>query len=99
MTTHHMCLSVRGALMNWHRGSHHGFQHDDGSPMTNAEAKAALLEELARGHEVIPFGQCDDFDYKSGCRGHVAAPSTLGRADSVAEARAPQGASGPEEKP
>ena len=69
----HMCLSVRGALMNWSDRQFDGvFTHDDGRSMTPMEAKAALLDELAKGHEVIPCGPvCDGFDYGGGgCPGH-----------------------------
>jgi len=28
------------------------------------------MDLLSEGKEVIPIGQCDDWDYKTGCRGH-----------------------------
>lgn len=66
-----MGLSVRGALTNWSDSRMRGmFKTDDGHEMTAAEAKAELLELLSKGVEQIPFGKCDDFDPKSGCRGH-----------------------------
>lgn len=46
------------------------FKHEDGRSMTPEEARDQLYDELAKGHEVIPFGPCDNFDYKTGCRGH-----------------------------
>jgi hypothetical protein len=47
------------------------FTKDDGSVMTNKEAKDALIEELLKGHRVIPCGKCDNFDYSGrGCGGH-----------------------------
>jgi hypothetical protein len=42
----------------------------DGSRFTPDELKAAFIEELSKGHEVIPTCQCDNFDYKKGCLGH-----------------------------
>ena len=72
-TIHHMCLSVRGALMNWSDRQFVGvFRHDDGRSMSPSEAKEALLDELSKGREVIPCGPvCEGFDYKGGgCPGH-----------------------------
>jgi len=44
---------------------------DDGTTYTANELKAAFLDELAEGHEVLPIGSpCEGFDYKSGCPGH-----------------------------
>lgn len=57
--------------MNWPLRQFEGlFKKDDGTLMTAREARAALLDELSKGHEVIPIGECDNFDYKTGCRGH-----------------------------
>jgi hypothetical protein len=63
----HICLSVRGAL--WNR-SFDGFRHNDGLPMTRREAFDGLCDELSKGHEKLPMGDCDNFDWKTGCRGH-----------------------------
>ena len=71
--TVHMSLSVRGALKNMTRKELAGmFTHDDGRRMTADEARDALMDELAKGHEVIPFGpSCEGFDYSGGgCPGH-----------------------------
>lgn len=38
--------------------------------MTPSEAHDALCDELAKGHEVIPCGSCDSWDYVTGCPGH-----------------------------
>lgn len=80
--TYHLCLSVRGALMNWSNRRLAGvFRHDDGRSMTPREAKQTLLDELAKGHEVIPIGTaCEGFDYSGGgCPGHEVpeAPLTI----------------------
>lgn len=69
-----MCMNVRGALMNMTaKELATAFSHDDGRRMTPREAKEALLDELAKGHKVIPFGPpCEGFDYTGGgCPGHV----------------------------
>ncbi len=73
MTRHfHMWLDVRGALANWSDREFRGaFKHDDGRAMTAREAKEALMDEIAQGHRVIPIGDCPDFDFQTGCPGHV----------------------------
>jgi hypothetical protein len=70
--TIHVCLSVRGALMSWtNRDFVNLIKHDDGRTMTTDEAKSALMDELAKGHEVLPFGEpCEGFSYRTGCPGH-----------------------------
>jgi len=76
MKRYHMSLNVRGALVNWSDDDLATLlQHDDGSPMTAREAKLALLDELAKGHEVIPMSEaCEGFDYSGrGCPGHEVA--------------------------
>lgn len=75
----HMCLDVRGFLKNSKKRDYKGmFKHDDGRTMTPDEAKDALLDELAKGHVVIPFGKpCDGFDYSGGgCPGHAIPDET-----------------------
>lgn len=72
-TKHHMCMNVRGALSNWSDQRYVGvFTHDDGRTMTPKEAFDSLLDELAKGHVVIPIGPvCEGFDYSGGgCPGH-----------------------------
>jgi hypothetical protein len=68
----HMHLNVRQfitrPLNKYPKGL---FTKDDGSVMTNREAREALLDELQQGHVVIPCGKCDNFDYSGeGCLGH-----------------------------
>lgn len=71
----HMGLSVRGALTNWKLRDFRGmFKAEDGRTMTPQEAKATLLDELSQGHEVIPYGKCDNWDWKKGCQGHSESP-------------------------
>ena len=44
---------------------------DDGSKMTGEQLKAAFIEELSKGHKVIPLGKpCEGFSYVTGCPGH-----------------------------
>lgn len=71
-TITHMCLDIEGFLSNARfpdkfKGM---FKHDDGSPMSPADARAELFACLRKGWRVIPLGACDNFDYQTGCRGH-----------------------------
>ena len=70
MQSVHMCMSVRGALRKPDKEIKGILLHEDDTPMTASEVREALFDELAKGHEVIPIGECDNFDYKKGCRGH-----------------------------
>ena len=64
----HMSLSVRGALRN---RSFDWFTKDDGSTCTKEEGFNYLCDKLAAGWEKLPIGDCDNFDPKTGCRGHA----------------------------
>ena len=70
----HVCQSVRGALMNWRDEEWQDCCTDlaTGRTLTPREVKEAFLDELSKGHEVIPFGEpCEGFDYSGGgCPGH-----------------------------
>ena len=68
----HMKLNIRGFIRNSRFPQDYGvFEHDDGRAMTPAEAQDMLLDELAKGHTVIPCGKCNNFDYSGGgCQGH-----------------------------
>lgn len=70
--TVHMCMDVRGALHNWSDREMQGvFTDADGKPLSIREAKEFLMDEIAKGHRVIPIGDCDQFDFQTGCPGHI----------------------------
>lgn len=69
----HMRVNLRGFLRNnRYPDDYHGlFTHDDGRPMKAGEAHDELLDHIAKGHNFIPLGTCDNFDYvEHGCLGH-----------------------------
>jgi hypothetical protein len=68
-----MRLDIKGCLMNWKTKELKGmFRHDDGRAMSGEEAKDELLNELSRGHNYLPFGECVGFDpIEKGCPGHA----------------------------
>lgn len=71
--TFHIHLSVRGALRDFSKRQLKGmFRMEGGRECTADEAKDHLLEALAQGKEVLPFGPpCEGFDFAgNGCPGH-----------------------------
>ncbi len=68
----HMSLSVRGAIRNYRDWIGAMMNSETGEPLTANEIQDALMDELVRGHEVIPLGEaCEGFDYSGGgCPGH-----------------------------
>ena len=72
MKTIHMCADIRGMLENYTRKcSLNGvFKDDDGRSLTHEEARNYLYDCLTKGWKVIPYGDCDNFDYQTGCKGH-----------------------------
>lgn len=92
MSSTNICMSlcVRGAIRNLQaqRSKKTGYTHDNGNPMTKAEAIDALMDELAKGHETMPMGKkcgnpcghsgCKGFDYsaRGGCPGYTVEGGT-----------------------
>lgn len=78
MKTIHICQSIVGPLRTWTKRdwtkATKYMKRSDGSRYTADELKDAFLAELAQGREVIPIGECDNFDWKVGCKGHPAEP-------------------------
>lgn len=65
----HCCLDVQGGIRN--AKDLKGCITVDGHTLfTVKEVKSFLQDHLNAGHEVLPMGDCDNFDYKTGCRGH-----------------------------
>lgn len=70
MTTYHIHVSIRGVLRlntkNFEKQYGGVLSESDGTPVTIQ----TLKNELSIGHEIIPAAGCDNFDWKTGCRGH-----------------------------
>ena len=64
----HLSLDIRGAIHN--RDGWKSVSAKDGRKLTKAEAVEWLMDRLAEGKRVLPFGPCDGFDYQKGCPGH-----------------------------
>lgn len=72
--TIHVCLDVRGCIHNgeWRR-SLVGACYDSKTSrkLTASEILDELLDHVAAGHKVIPYGNpCEGFSYETGCPGH-----------------------------
>jgi len=70
-TIKHMSTNIEGLLRNM-KGKKINFLDDDnGRQMTDKEARRAIAELQAKGHKLIPSGDCDGFDpFGGGCPGH-----------------------------
>lgn len=64
-----MCLSIEGALNQ--RKNLKGLMEDDhGNPFTDKEVRMYLKQAQSEGKRVLSMGDCDNFDYQTGCKGH-----------------------------
>lgn len=65
----HMCIDIDGALKNAQMWK--GCITVDGRVLnTVEEVREFFRKQKAMGREVLPLGDCDNFDYKKGCLGH-----------------------------
>jgi hypothetical protein len=84
--TFHMALSVRGLLAQERtckrefRRALKWLTRDDGTLYASVdEMREALLDQIAAGNEMLPSGECDNFDPKTGCKGHSDAKAVHSR--------------------
>lgn len=69
MRTFHCCLDISGGIKNakmWRDC----IRVDGRLLHTEREVKAFFREQQAMGRRVLPLGDCDNFDYQTGCKGH-----------------------------
>lgn len=65
----HMCIDIEGALMN--ANNFVGNITIDGKTLFSVkEIKDFFQSQLDLGRKVLPIGDCDNFDYQTGCKGH-----------------------------
>lgn len=70
-TRRHVCLSIEGAIRNA-KDLKGCITLDDGRVLnTVAEIREFMRVQLAMGRKVLPIGDCDNFDYQTGCKGHI----------------------------
>ena len=68
MRSFHFCQCLEGALNNWDIKTWRALAKDNA--MTVKAIKKEFRRLMAEGKEVIPIGECDNFDFKKGCQGH-----------------------------
>lgn len=65
----HVSLNIDGGIQNARLLK--GYITVDGRVLnTVKEIRAFLYEQKAMGRKVLPMGDCDNFDYQTGCMGH-----------------------------
>lgn len=70
-TIHHMSTNIEGLLRNTKGKKINFIDDDEGRTMSDKEARAAIAELQAKGHKLIPSGNCEGFDpFGGGCPGH-----------------------------
>jgi len=73
-SNYHMSLNIEGCLRFHKRKKITYFTNDDGSQMSDTEARKYLAECQGKGWKKIPCSPCEGFDYfEHGCPGHLIA--------------------------
>lgn len=70
VTTRHMQWNIRGALKRSDKDLDGIMEFEDGTLLSGKQARQYLTECLAKGWRVFPIGNCEGFDYQTGCPGH-----------------------------
>ena len=70
ITRHHLCLCIEGGIIN--AKELRGCIKVEGRTLnTVKEVRDFLKGQLAMGRRFLPYGECDNFDYQTGCKGHI----------------------------
>lgn len=71
ITKRHICTNIEGLLRNMKGRKINFLSDDEGNPLSDAEARRNIAELQAKGHKLIPSGDCEGFDpFGGGCPGH-----------------------------
>jgi hypothetical protein len=62
----HMCIDIEGLIRNKGKKSMAGII----SGYSDGMVRQYMSECLTKGWRVIPIGECNNFDYQTGCKGH-----------------------------
>lgn len=66
-----MSTNIEGLLRNMKGKKINFIDGDDGKPLSDKEARKQIAELQAKGHKLIPSGDCEGFDpFGGGCPGH-----------------------------
>lgn len=66
----HLSLDIAGGIQNA-KDLRNCIVVDGRRLKTTKEVRSFLQEQLEMGRRFLPCGECDNFDYQTGCRGHV----------------------------
>lgn len=70
-TSYHFCINIRGMLEWPKKDLKKAMRKEDGSYLTPDEVRDFLFDRLSEGKKVLPLGECDNFCFEKGCRGHA----------------------------
>lgn len=65
----HCCVDIQGVL-RWPDKDLRKMFTENGQYKSGAYVRDWLKLQLALGKKVLPMGECDNFDFQTGCRGH-----------------------------
>lgn len=66
-----MSANIAGLLRNMKGRKITYLNDDNGKTLSDKEARAVIAELQAKGHKLIPCGDCEGFDpFGGGCPGH-----------------------------
>lgn len=69
--TIHLSTNIEGLLRNMKGRKINFFNDDDGNRMSDSQVRIEIAELQAKGHKLIPSGDCEGFDpFGGGCPGH-----------------------------
>ena len=73
-TIRHMSVNIEGLLRNYKGRRINIIENDDGTTMSDKEARVEIAKLQALGHKLIPTSNnCEGFDpFGGGCPGHTA---------------------------
>lgn len=69
----HMSINIEGVLTQYKKKKINFCSNDDGTPMSDAEARFEFLKARNEGKRVLPMGDCYRFCFEKGCKGHIKA--------------------------
>jgi hypothetical protein len=64
-----MCVDIEGVL-RWPDKQLSMLFTENGVNRPGRYVRDWLKLQLAHGKKVLPMGECDNFDYQTGCKGH-----------------------------
>lgn len=67
--TRHFCQNVEGAIKNWTKSYWEHVAKENG--ISVAETQGFFFRCQREGKRVVPIGECDNFDFQTGCKGHI----------------------------